>query len=114
MPEMLTLHAKEKSTYVITVSFADEKGNAVEPDSVVWTLTDTAGTVINSLVDVAETPAEEIDVLLSDDDLQILSGEANQGVREFTVEAIYDSDLELNLPLKESVRFIVDNLLVVS
>lgn len=114
MPTTLETHAKEESTYVITVNFTDEDDEAVVPDTIVWTLTDTAGTVINSRENVVvAVPDSEIDIVLSGDDLAIQSGEVNQGVRTLTVEATYDSTLGNDLPLKESVRFIVDNLLVV-
>ena len=116
MPATLTTHAKEKSSYVVTVSFTDEDGSAVIPNTIVWSLTDTAGTVVNSRSGIAVvTPAVSVDILLKDDDLALLAGEANQGIRVFTVEAEYDSvALGNNLPLKASVRFIVDNLLVIS
>lgn len=115
MPATLTTHAKEESTYVITVSFTDEDEVAVIPATIVWTLTNTAGTVVNLRSDVAVAiPAASIDIVLKGNDLQLLTGEVNQGIRTFTVEATYDSALGLGLPLKASVRFIVDNLLVVT
>lgn len=115
MPVTLETHAKEESTYVITANFTDEEGDAVVPKTITWTLSNTAGVVINNREDESiVTPAAELDIALSGDDLQILPGEANQGVRTLTVKATYDSDLGNDLPLNGSVRFIVDNLLMIS
>ena len=115
MPVTLTKHAKEKSTYVITASFTDEEGDSVVPVTIEWTLSTAKGTVVNSLSDVVvAVPASETEILLSGDDLQILSDEVNQAVRLFTVNATYDSALGTDLPLRGSIRFIVDNLRMVS
>ena len=115
MPATLTIHAKEESTYIITVSFTDEDDAAAIPNTIVWTLSNTAGTIVNALQNVAvAVPAAEIEIVLSGNDLQLLAGEVNQGIRVFTVEAVYDSVLKANLPLKGSVRFVVDGLLIVT
>jgi len=115
MPATLSVHAIEESTYIITLAFTDEDGDPVVPTMITWTLSNTTGTVVNSRLDVAiAVPAASVDVLLQGDDLQILSGEVNQGVRTFTVEATYLSLLGADLPLNASVRFIVDNLLMIT
>ena len=115
MPVTLTKHAKEKSTYIITASFTDEEGDPVVPVTIEWTLSTAKGIVVNGKDDVAvAVPASETEILLSGDDLQILPDEVNQAVRLFTVSATYDSVLDTGLPLKGSIRFIVDNLRMVS
>ena len=115
MPATLAVHAKEKSTYIVTMDFTDEDGSAEIPTTITWTLSNIAGTVINSREDIAvAVPAASVDVLLKGDDLQLLTGEVNQGVRVFTVEATYLSLLGADLPLNASVRFIVDNLLMIT
>jgi predicted NAD/FAD-dependent oxidoreductase len=115
VPVTLTKHAKEKSTYIITASFTDEEDDSVVPVTIDWTLSTAKGTVVNSRSDVAiAVPAAEVEILLSGDDLQILSDEVNQAVRLFTVNATYDSVLGTDLPLKGSIRFIIDNLRMVS
>lgn len=115
MPLTLTEHAIEQSSYIITATFTDEGGNSVVPATIEWTLSTAAGVVVNSRENVAvAVPASETEILLSGDDLKILSGEVNQAVRLFTVIATYDSALGLDLPLKGSIRFIVDNLRVIT
>jgi len=106
----IATHATEKSTYSVTVSFTDEAGDAVTPNSITWTLTDKDGTVINSRQDVSVTPATSVTITLSGDDLALQSGEVGGVVRVLTISATYDSDLGSNLPLKSEARFIVDDL----
>ncbi|HDM76324.1 MAG TPA: hypothetical protein ENG51_07620 [Deltaproteobacteria bacterium] len=112
MPTTLTTHAVEKSTFVITVAFQDEQGNSVTPNELTWTLTDMNGNVINNRDQVSITPASSVDIVLSGDDLA-LEGDAPE-LRVLTVEGTYSSDLGSDLPIKDSVRFIVDNLVAVS
>lgn len=112
----LTTEAVEQSTYVIVSSFYNESGIAETPNSATWTLTDEYGTVINERADVAMTPGTSVSTLLSGDDLQILSSEVSKEVvnRIFSVEALYDSALQNNVPLKSSVVFQLRNLRVTS
>ena len=112
MPTTLTTHAVEKSTFVITVAFQDEQGNSVTPNELTWTLTDMNGNVINNRDQVSITPDSSVDIVLSGDDLA-LEGDAPE-LRVLTVEGTYSSDLGNDLPIKDSVRFIVDNLVAVS
>ena len=112
MPTVLTTHAVEKSTFVITVAFQDEQGNAVTPNELTWTLTDMNGNIINGRDQVSITPASSVDIVLSGDDLA-LEGDAPE-LRVLTVAGTYSSDIGSDLPIKDSVRFIVDNLVAVS
>jgi len=121
MSLILSTHADEKSTFVITASFTDEDGNAVTPDSVTWTLTKSDGSIVNSRKDVEETPDTSINIVLSGNDLALDEDETSDyvadgysGLRILTVNAVYDSDYGLNLPLKQSIKFIIDNLIAVS
>jgi hypothetical protein len=111
MPTTLTTRAIDKSTYVINCAFTDENGAPVIPESISWTLTNDVGTVINSRtsVDIA-VPAASVDIVLSGEDLDYTDGAA----RVLTVNAVYDSSLGSNLPLKDSVRFMVSNLVAVT
>lgn len=99
----------------MTITFTDEDGGAVIPDTIKWTLTDLYRTVINSREDeVIAIPAASNDVLLSGDDLQILEA-GDDGARVFTVEATYTSLVfGANLPLNGSARFSVDDLIEIN
>ena len=111
---MLTTHAKERSTFVITANFASTTG-AVSPSSAYWSLTDMAGTIINSRSDVTITsPTSSEDIVLKGADLLISANENNEGVRVFTIEGEYDSSLGDNLPLKAQIEFIIDPLITVT
>ena len=101
---VLSDKAVEKSTYVVTVAFADEDGNAVTPDSISWTLSDTDGNVVNSRSDVSITvPAASNDIVLSGDDLAIPRPSMLR--RRMTIEAVYDSDAGSDLPFKGEIEF---------
>lgn len=105
--------AKEKGTIAFVVSFEDESGDAAAPDTLVWSLTDTDGNVINELdQEVVSSPAASNTVVLSGNDLQILSSESSQTavVRKFVVEATYDSDIGNDLPVKDVAVFTLENL----
>lgn len=109
MAILLSTPALERSTYVVTVSFADEDGAAVVPTSGTWTLTDGSGTVVNSRADVSLAPlAASKEIVLSGDDLALNTGRAEW--RILTVTATYISTLGTDLPLNEEVRFLVADL----
>lgn len=111
MPTVLTTNAIEQSTYIITASFTDEDGSDVTPKTLTWTLTDEAGNVINSRQDVALTPNTSVEIVLSGDDLVV----STYGTKRIvTVEGTYDSDAGTDLPLRDQVRFTIDNLVAVS
>jgi hypothetical protein len=111
----LTTEAVEESTYVITLAFANKAGAAVTPDSATWTLTDGAGTVINSRSAVAIAPlADSVDVVLSGLDLAMQAGETGYAARLLTVQAVYSSTEGASLPLNEEYQFQVRGLVVVT
>ena len=110
MPITLELHAIEESTYLATAAFTDAAGDPVTPDSVKWTLSDMEGTVINTRLNVPETPATSVDIVMSGDDLALQTGETGTVKRLLTVAAVYDSTEGLNLPLNEEVVFLLDPL----
>jgi len=118
MATIISTKAKEKSTYIVTCAFTDEDGDAVTPDSIVWTLADSSGNVINSRDQVSvATPAASIDIVLSGDDLQIGGDDEaalTQVGRRIIVEAVYDSDAGSNLPLKAEAAFVLENLTKIS
>lgn len=105
----LSAVAKEGSSYFVAVSFEDEDGNAVYPDTVVWTLTDLDGNIINERQDVSIAAAATIEVVLSGDDLKCDDDVPNVGDwgvwRELLVEATYTTPARGTLPLAAAARF---------
>ena len=61
--------ATENSTYEAIVSLTDETGAAVVPTSLVWSLRDDTGAIVNSRNQVVATCASAISVLLGAADL---------------------------------------------
>lgn len=106
MPQVLTDRATERGTFIVTVSFEDEDGTELIPDSLTYTLTDGSGNVVNSKEDEVLTPAASVDILLSGLDLDI----TNTSVRVVTVEGTYTSDAGAGLPLTDQVTFHIDAL----
>ena len=104
-------HAKEGSSKTIPVAFTDEDGTAMTPDTstIVWSLTNLAGSTINSRSAVAITEDTSIDITLSGDDLEV-SDDADTE-RVLYVSCTYTSSYGTNLPFKDEVHFIVDPLL---
>jgi len=88
--------AVEHGTYVVALSFTDENGTSMVPNTVTWTLRDESGAVVNGREDVVETPAASIDLLLYGDDLAYA---VTSRRRILTVSCTYDSDLGDDLPL---------------
>lgn len=111
MSGFLATKAVEKSTYVITIEFTDESGDPVTPNTVTWTLSDVYGAIINSREDVTLTPTATGTIVLSGDDLVVTNYSVE---RVLTVAGTYDSTYGSDLPFKDSVRFDLDNLVVVT
>lgn len=112
MPTVSDNYAIERSTYALTVGFADPDDTPITPTSIKWTLTDADGTVINGRDAVTvSTLASSVNVILSGDDLQILPSESARAlaVRTFTVEAEYLYGAQ-TLPLNDSIIFYIKNL----
>lgn len=110
---VLTTEAMEEGSYFITVAFLDENGAAKIPnaDTIYWTLTDNAGTVINDRDYEAETSASSITIELEGDDLAIQSGETASLVRRRLILLWeYDSDLGNDKPAKAECIFLIRNL----
>lgn len=111
MPTTITsVKAVERSTFVVTVSFLDENDDPVTPNSATWSLVDVRGTIINSREDVVISPlSDSVDIVLSGNDLVVTGGHV-EDKRYLVIEAVYDSDLGSNLPLKDHLEFYVLNL----
>jgi hypothetical protein len=103
---VLSTIPNEGSTIVITVAFKDVDGDDFTPKTCVWSLTDKAGTVINSRDRVSETPAgASFDFVISGEDLLYEDGKD----RIFLVEGTYDSTYGADLPFREEASFKIAN-----
>ena len=103
----LSLHADEGGTYTVCITCATDAGAADTPQTLNWTLTDSAGTVIRSRSEVAiATPSSTENVKMTGDDLAIQAGEtATEVVRIFTVKGT-DSAGD---PIRGRCQFTLDN-----
>lgn len=99
--------ANEKSNKIFTVAFVDENGDATTPDSILWSLVDEDGNVINSRCDVSVAPASSVDIILQGDDLAMTSDSLNTESRSLIVKTEYTSSEYGELPLTNSVEFFV-------
>jgi len=110
MPAIIrTPNAIEHGTYAITVSFFDESGAAVAPNTgLAWTLMDLRGNVINARTSVVITPAETVTIVLHGDDLAL--PDPSNSTRVVLLVGTYNSTLGLDLDLRDQVVFAIDNL----
>ena len=107
MSTLVTTNASERSTYVVAVSFTDENGANVTPNSgLTWSLYNYGGTVINSRADVSIAAAGTVNIVLSGADLDYDDGDE----RYLLVKGTYASSLGTALPLNDEVRFRITDL----
>lgn len=107
MTHTLADRAVERGTFAVDIAFTDEEGESSVPNSgLVWKLTNTLGTVVNSRTAVAISSASTVTIVLSGADLDLDDGNE----RFVTVEGTYTSDLGENLPIKDEVRFYIRDL----
>jgi len=111
--ETLAKVAKERSTYPVNVTFRDQDGVLFEPATLVWSLTDKDGAVINSRNAVAITGGDldsTVQILLTGADLA-MSGDLPRELRIILIEATYSDTLgQSGLAFKEEIWFEVENL----
>ena len=107
MTTINTPKAESGSTYIAVCSFTEAgTGDAITPNSVVWSLTDGNGNIINSRDDVSITPDTTINIVMSGDDLLRSDGT----VRKLTIDAVYDSaTYGAGLPLVEQAVFYIND-----
>lgn len=101
MPIDLDESFNEKSSGVIEVYWKDADDTRVTPTSVMWSLTDLEGYVVNNRENVVETAALTVSIVLSAADLTFFSGETESASRIITVvssynSATYGSNLQIN------------------
>ncbi len=112
MPKKITVRPNEEGTIVITATYKDHAGSSVTPQTMVWKLTDVDGNVVNSRSAVTiAVPTAADKVVLSGDDLPT-SGSDRDLI--LTLEGTYNHSDGAGLKLKESVRFTVNNMVVVT
>jgi len=105
------MSAVERSTFVVSVSFFDEQGMPVVPDSCVWTLIDERGRVVNDREQVPILSlSADVDILLRGDDLVVINQRRSEESRRIVVEATYTSALGSGLPNNQEYLFTVKNL----
>jgi len=110
MPSTLTTRAKERATFVVTLTFEDSDGNVVSPQTLAWTLTDHNGNVRNSRSNVSLTPASSVTVTMTGADLALDAAEYIAGKRWLTITGTWNSSTYgYGLSIRDHVAFYVDN-----
>ena len=112
MASRILPNANEESTYAVDVSFFNENDVAVTPSAATWTLTDKAGTVINSRTAVVISGLSTSNTIgLSGNDLAISAAETNLKLveRRLLVEFTYTSTLGAGLPGTQEFIFSIVN-----
>ena len=100
-----TKRVVNESTIIITLSFFDEDGEAHAPKTVEWDLIDENRNVVNDRYEVDETPASEIDIVLSGADISQDDG----FIRYMSIRATYDSiEYGNDLPLNGQIKFLIE------
>lgn len=105
---LLAVVADETGTYIITASFVDEAGDAVTPNTVLWDLMDYDDNIINEREDESETPDTSVDIVLSGDDLAVVTDTRDDTIRRVYVHGTYDSTYGDDLPYRASILFKVE------
>jgi len=106
--DILFEKAIKEGTYIITLNFIDEDNeDDLPPTTVLWTLQDPSGQVINNREDETETPAAEVNIVLSGDDLAI-TGQAAE--RILIVHGTYNSSYGNNLPYRKGFQFEIEDM----
>jgi len=115
MKVTIATHVSEEATAIFNVRFKDEDDQPVIPNSIVWTLTNGLGSVINSRATESVTPATQINIVLQGDDLSISQGFSGDAEKRYvTIYGTYNSDYGSNLPYKHQFDFPIDNFVAIS
>ena len=113
MATILSTHAQEEKSYIITLTFT-EGGVGYTPTTLTWTLSDMDGHIVNGRAAVAATAAGTTqNVVLGGTDTSIIAGQTNE--RMFLAEWTYDSAVYgSDLAGGYEAIFVIDNLLKVT
>ena len=92
----LTLNANDASTYLVDYAIKDPDGDAVVPTSLMWSLRNQQGLIINNRLNVVvDNPAATGTITLYGDDLAYINGNR----RYLTLYATYSDGLTNDLPI---------------
>lgn len=101
--------AKEGGTFPITVSFEDEDGTAMTPDTLNYSVVDIDGTIINGRDEVAVTsPSSSETIILQGDDLPAYEVDGDYTHLWLVLTGTYTSNIGSGLPFQDQVRFSVE------
>ena len=103
-PLRVLTYVKQGSTAVFRVQIEDENGNPITPATMVWTLSDDEGNIINAREDVGIGPGAIVEVVLGDADTQPVVPFGTLR-RVLTVRATYDSTLGTGLEIVGDYTF---------
>lgn len=98
MPTKLNVAFNEDGTGVVNAKFYDENGDPATPNIFNWALTDSEGNVINNREQESKIAAQEVNIILTGNDLQ-------PGSLVVTIWGTYDSDLGNDLTYKDWCSF---------
>ncbi len=103
MRKMLEVRANEEGTIVITAITTDASGTLVNPDTMLYTLTDLDGVVINSVEDTSiAAPTSSEDIVLSGNDLPTSGSDRRLILLTY---GTYTSTEGAGLPFNDEVEF---------
>lgn len=111
MPVTIAEHAKEESTFPLTVEFSYLSGTVsvlFAPNTILWSWADKDGNIINSRSSVSLAASSSVNIVLEGDDLAI-SGTFRK-IGKLLVEGTYNSTFGNNKPYTEEATIIIDNL----
>ncbi len=102
----LSTVAPERGTYAVTCGpFQDVDGTTVTPLTTAWTLTDSAGVVVNSRSAVTISPASTIVIVLSGLDLAVGTGLTGTARKLYLAWTFNSSTYGSNLPGTAEIKF---------
>ena len=111
MPVNIEEHAREESTFPLTVKFTYKSGTvsvAFAPNTALWSWSDEDGNIINNRSCVSLTASSSVDIVLEGDDLAITGTVRKIG--KLLVEGTYNSSFGNDKPYTEEATIIIDNL----
>ena len=100
----ISFYSQEGNTVVIPCSFFDENGNAVVPTSIIWSLSDDNGNIVNFRLDQKiAVPAASVNIVLSGSDVMRMV--FDDLIRYLKVSGTYNSSNGTGLTVAGQYRF---------